>query len=346
MTTDHRLRAAFADQARACSYLGSPFMARLCDLLSARLCRGTPLTDRLFEWDGELGPHGDSVPLRLCGALHALRLNGHPALDAAYPPARVSDDALWAAVQVAIASEQGFIDRFIDSPPQTNEVRRSAAIIPAAHMVTAHFERPLDVAELGASAGLNLMWDRFRLQAGGSVLGPEDPVVTLAPDWSGPAPHAVPVDIAGRAGVDINPLDPSSPDDRLRLLAYLWPDQPERLTLTRAAIAACDVTVARADAICWLENWLSRPLQGHARFIYSTIAWQYFEPSQQRRGRRLIEVAGAGATPSDPVAWFSMENDGTSPGAVLTLRLWPGDETRVLGRADFHGRWIDWSRRD
>jgi hypothetical protein len=37
-----------------------------------------------------------------------------------------------------------------------------------------------------------------------------------------------------------------------------------------------------------------------------------------------------------------MEDDGKTPGAGLTLRLWPGDVTLDLGRADFHGRWLDW----
>ncbi len=81
-----RLREAFTYQARACADLGSPFMAQLCDLLAARLAPGTPLTDRLFDWPGDLSPRGDSVPLRVCGALHALRLEGRGALAEVYPP--------------------------------------------------------------------------------------------------------------------------------------------------------------------------------------------------------------------------------------------------------------------
>ena len=56
----------------------------------------------------------------------------------------------------------------------------------------------------------------------------------------------------------------------------------------------------------------------------------------------LIETAGAAATTDAPLALFGMEADGTGPGAALTLRLWPGDVTLPMGRADFHGRRIDW----
>jgi len=90
-----RLREALRFQAEACADLGSPFMQRLCSLLSERLEPGTPLTDRLFGWQGDLGPRGDSVPLRLAGALHALKLQGHTGLAQVYPPHRPDDEALW-----------------------------------------------------------------------------------------------------------------------------------------------------------------------------------------------------------------------------------------------------------
>lgn len=349
MIADRRLRDAFADQARACRSLGSPFMGMLCDVLSERLGRGTPLVDRLFDWEGELGPRGASVPLRLCGALHALRLKGHPVLGPVYPPAEVRPSTLWAAVEAVLASEAEFIGLFIDSAPQTNEVRRSAAIIPAAHVAAARWPLPLDVAELGASAGLNLMFDRFALEAGDRLLGPDAPALTLTPHWTGPVPGPVPgpvtLRVSRRAGVDLNPLDPGDPEGELRLRSYLWADQPERMALTEAAIAVADAEVVRADAIDWLEQWLTTPVPGRLRFLYTTIAWQYFPAASQDRGNTLIEAAGAWARDDAPLAWFSMENDGSQPGAVLRLRLWPGDETLELGRADFHGRWIDWSGR-
>lgn len=161
-------------------------MGQLCRVLGARLERGAPLIDRLFDWQGDLGPSGDSLPLRLCGALHALRLQGDGTLTAVYPPQAVSDDAIWRAVAEALSTHAAAINAFIDSPPQTNEVRRAAALIAAAHVVADHFDTPIRLSELGASAGLNLNFDRFALLAQGARFGPEDAALTLTPDWDGP----------------------------------------------------------------------------------------------------------------------------------------------------------------
>ncbi len=337
-----RLREALRFQAEACADLGSPFMQRLCTMLAERLEPGAPLTDRLFGWHGDLGPRGDSVPLRLAGALHALKLQGHSGLAQVYPPHKLDDEALWNAVASALASEAAFIDRWIDSPPQTNEVRRAACLIAAGHLLDERFGLPLSIMELGASAGLNLSWDRFALEAGGRRHGPEDAVLTLRPDWRGlPLPAANPK-VAEQTGVDLNPVDARSEAGRLRLLAYLWPDQPERIALTEAAIGAVTSPPDRDDAIDWLAERLT-PKPGLTRLVYSTIAWQYFPRAAQERGERLIRQAGAQAQLESPLAWFGMETDGQSPGAAMTLRLWPSGETLQLGRIDFHGRWIDWA---
>lgn len=336
------LQAALRDQAGHCAALGSPFMARLLTLLADRLRPDTALTRRLVDWPGDIGPKGASVPLRLAGALHALALQGNPGLRAVYPPHETSDDALWQGVETALHTEAAFLDAFLDSPPQTNEVRRSAVLIAAGHWLAARHPLSFVLSELGASAGLNLNWDRFALQTPAGSLGPADPALTLAPDWTGPLPAPAAPRIADRAGVDLSPIDLTDPAQRLRLMAYLWPDQPHRRALTEAAIAAAPPPLARADAIDWLAPRLA-PRPGHLHLIWTTIAWQYFPPERQRLGQDLIETAGARATGSTPLAWLSFEADGNSPGAALTLRLWPGDLTFALGRADFHGRWIDWT---
>lgn len=340
MTTP--LRDAFLRQATACTGLGSPFMARLCTLLSHRLQPDGPVTRRLFDWPGDVTAQGDSVPLRLAGALHALKLQGHAALVPVYPPQECDDESLWQAVRGVLDSEAVFIDRFLDSAPQTNEVRRSAVLIAAGHWLHARFGLPIEISELGASAGLNLIWDRYALALPGRTLGPDDPVLTLAPDWSGPLPPDAAPQIASRAGVDLNPIDLTDPGQRLRLLAYLWPDQPDRLERTRAAIAATPPRPEQGDAIEWLEARL-KPRPGRLHLICHTIAWQYFPPDSRARGAALIAAAGAQAQDSAPLAWLALEADGESPGAALSLHLWPGNEGISLGRADFHGRWVQWN---
>lgn len=340
------LSAAFTDQAISCARLGSPFMGQLLSLLADHWPNESAIGARFAEFDGDIGPSGHSLPLRIAGGLHALVLSAKaPDLIPVYPPNRVSDDVLRDAVLFALQEHQDFLLDWVQNPPQTNEVRRSAALMPGAAVAAAYFDLPVVLSELGASGGLNLKWDFFALELPNAKMGSKTPALTLKPEWEGPLPPLRLPEIAARAGVDLNPLNPSHDADLLRLMAYLWPDQPDRLALTRAAAGALSVDIARADAIDWLESRLTSIPAGHLHIIQNTVAWQYFPASVQARGVDMIQAAGAKATPDSPLAWLTLESDGDTRGALggaLTLRLWPGDITINLGRADFHGRWVKW----
>ncbi|WRH63852.1 MAG: DUF2332 family protein [Fuscovulum sp.] len=335
--TEAAVRAAFRSQARACGRLGSPLMERLLNGLAESLSPGTAVADRVLAWQGEPGPAGDAVALRLAGGLHALILTGE---DAGLAAAYATDDPV-PAVMEALVRHEAHLLRWLDQPPQTNEVRRSAPLMAAAHVIAARFGRPLVLSELGCSGGLNLMWDRCRLDLPDGPRG-EGPI-RLQPDWQRGLPPAAPFVIAGRAGVDLNPLDPVK--DRLRLLAYLWPDQPDRLNRTRAALdeaARLRLSLVRGDAAEWLERRLAVQMPGKVHVVFHTVAWQYFPPETQLRCRAALEAAGARASEDAPLAHLSMEADGRADGAALRLQLWPGAGEMTLGRACFHGRWVRW----
>ncbi len=340
------LTHAFRTQAEACTTLGSPFMGRLLTLLADHWPEDSALARKFNRFEGDIGPAGHSLPLRIAGGLHALVLShADDRLTAVYPPNAATDGALEEAVLAALSTHEAFLLDWTDSAPQTNEVRRSAALIAGAHMAVTHFDLPIALSELGASGGLNLMWDQYALDLEAGHLGPRVPALTLTPDWEGPLPPQATPQVVERAGVDLNPLNPDRGADLLRLTAYLWPDQPERLVLTRAAASVMTAPIAKGDAIDWLADRLASAPEGHLHLIQHTVAWQYFPPQAQARGRALIEAAGAQATPHRPLAWLSMETDGDTGkrGAALRLRLWPGDLTLHLGRADFHGRWVHWT---
>lgn len=342
---------AFLAQARACEGLGSSFTARLLRMLARELGADLPVLRRITDWPGpDMTATGDAVALRLAGGLHALHLTGADAeLSGVYPPHTPDDDALRRVVLDTIGRHATALHAALDRPPQTNEVRRAVVPIAAGALLTRRYGLPLRLSELGASAGLNLNWDRFALTHPGGRAGPPDAALTLTPEWTGPAlPDATPV-IADRRGVDLAPFDLETPSERLRLTSYIWPDQPHRLDLTTRAIdlaRAQGAAVDAGDVLPWLAARLSTRQPGTVELIYHTIAWQYFPDATARAARAAIEAAGQAATADAPLAWLGMEPDGDTPGAAITLKLWPGGALLPLGRIDFHGRWIDWSPRD
>jgi hypothetical protein len=342
-----RLKQAFHRQAEACNGLGSPFTARLLQLCGDRLRPGSPLTDRLFAWPGDISGAGASVPLRLAGGFHALVRSGKSAkLSDAYPPNEVPDARLWQAVETAMDTHHDFLNRWMDSPPQTNELRRSSVLIAAAHWLSDHYQMPLVLSELGASAGLNLLWDQYVLEINGARWGKASAGLILRPDWKGPTPPQAQVKIKERRGIDLNPLNPRDESDRLRLLSYLWADQTERIKNTQKALQLQPAPVDQGDAVAWLEQRLSIPRPDHIHLIYHTIAWQYFPQELQQRGEKIIAQALKNAAPDAPVVRLSVEADGDvhgAGGAAITAQISPDPRPVPLGRSDFHGRWTDWA---
>ncbi|WP_288927887.1 DUF2332 family protein [uncultured Maritimibacter sp.] len=338
------LATAFREQAKSNEALGSPFSARVLRLVADRIAPGSPVTDRMLAFEGDIGPSGQSVPLRLLGGLHALVLAGEdPDLAACYPPNPATDDAtLGAALDAALATRTDTLLTYLALPPQTNEVRRSAVMIAAGHWLADRYGLPFVLTELGASAGLNLMWDRYALDLPCGYRGPADPAVTLSPDWTGPCPPEAKIEVTDRRGIDVAPLDVHDPADELRLLSYLWADQPERIERTRAAIAVYDAQVDQSDAMSFLPIRVAIRRPGHIHLVFHTIAWQYFPPATKAACEIAFEAAGKAATLDAPIARLSMEADGQGPGAAMTLTTWPGGEVHNLGRVDFHGRWVDW----
>lgn len=335
------LRAHFRAQAASCRALGSPFTAQLLALLAERLPVGLPVGDRLMAWaPQQLGP--DAVALRLAGALHALVLQRRDAaLLAVYPPHGADDEQLWQAVEPALRQHEAHILHWLANAPQTNEVRRATALIIGAGCAAMAFPGlPLRLSELGASAGLNLHFDRFALDLPASTHRPDVPIISLSPEVTGTMPPMADITVAERRGVDLNPLDPRAPEDVLRLRSYIWADQSDRMARTDAVLGVAGALVDRGDAGEWLTARLSDPVPDRIDFVYHTIAWQYFPAATKAACHAAINRAAARATINAPFAWLSFEADGASPGAPVVLRLWPGDLTVHLGRMDFHGRWF------
>ena len=342
--------SVFLVQAEACEKLGSPFTGMVCRLL-ARLLRSESEIGRIvFGWQGNPAPGADSVPLRLCGALNHLVVTGADgALGRLYPPASETPEeaALAHEIERVLEEHAGHVAQFLKSAPQTNEVRRSVALLPGWLWLAAHYGKPLAISEVGASAGLNLFSERYLLKTETFLRGKADSSVILPTSWRGDVPPDTAIEVADRAGCDLAPIDPADRNARERLISYVWPDQRDRVERISAAIETAMASgakspVEKADAADWLERRLRRDFDGAVHVVQHTIAWQYFPEAVKARGEAALAQAGARATNDRPLARLMLEADGNSPGAAISLTLWPGGETHALGRADYHGQWIEW----
>jgi hypothetical protein len=347
------IRASFVTQAQACEGLGSPFTGRVCRLIAAQLDTSSTVGSHILNWPGDFSAKADNVALRLCGAINHLAMTGMDQdLATIYPPAKsaddFTDDALWPTISAALGHHATTVIDFLKNAPQTNEVRRSAALIPAWHSIATRFGMPLAIHELGASAGLNLYADQYGLITDQFTINP-NASLALAPQWRGDSPLASRLTIVERRACDLAPVDIAIEANRTRMLAYIWPDQIERVARTRIAMNLARKNAAhlveQGDAIAWLEQALQNHKKGVVTVFQHTIAWQYFPPALQQKGEELLSHFGSKADMSNPLARISMESDGggVEQGAAMTLTTWPEGRTISLGRADFHGRWVNWS---
>ncbi len=342
-----RVRASFRQQAEWCGQLGSPFMARLMAGLGEALDRSTRTGARVLDWQGRPDAEGDAVPIRLAGALHDLaRRGGDAELVNVYPPHDLpKTNALSGAAMAAIARHDDRVLPWLDLHPQTNEVARSGVLYPGLMTVAAETGLPLELYEIGASAGLNLMMDHFAYDLRGEPFGRAGSGVSLSPEWTGPMPGRDTVRIVGRRGCDRRPVDLSDDESCARLLAYVWPDQPERLARVAAAIEIGRAGLPRvdaSDAADWVQAVL--PAKGEAgvcRVLFHSIAFQYFPAAVKERIVRHLQALGRAARSDAPFAWLSFELHGEAE-PRLTLRLWPGGDEQVLAHADAHVRRVRW----
>ena len=224
---------------------------------------------------------------------------------------------------------------------QTNEVRRTACLLPAFCLVAeCGGGGPLAMVELGASAGLLLLWDQYAYGYGETLScgKPQSAVridCTLRGPGRPPLPSALPT-LSIRVGVDLNPLDVADPDAVAWLEAIVWPDEPDRLQLLRSAVTlaqANPVRVLGGDALTLLPGILAGlpadctvcvyrahtpgiPHDSLARVLSNESTW---------RELFLVRLGGAGR-------------------AELSLSRFANGhrEERQLAYCDPHGEWLEW----
>lgn len=325
----------------------SPMYCVLCERMAEDVASGGPTWELLGAFADR--PPDQYFPFRALAGVHHMVLSKElPELERHYPSEGGDGDAeaAWPIVRQAFA---GLSPEILDSlrhPLQTNETARCGALIGGFLTVAAETGMPLRIRELGASAGLNMHFDRYRYEQDGRAFGPDGSPVRFVDHWlRGVPPLETTIEVASRRGCDIDPIDPTTDRGRTSLLAFIFPDQLERYELLREAIEVArgfPPEVDRAGIDTWIADELADPPIGEATVVFHSLVWIYLTDQVRAAARGALEAAAARASAERPLAWLRYELAPDLVRCELRLTSWPGGEERLLATGDVHLAPVTW----
>jgi hypothetical protein len=377
-------------------------LARLFRVFGATQCRGrSPVYERLSEQiatDAALlhllltAPAQQRRPSLLFASVNALLARDCAAegaqsaegaeLAAYYPThggTRLADAGLWSAFRAFCAGHEDELGRLLrEGSTQTNEIRRCVALRLGLGQVRRHWTGPVALAEIGASAGLNLLFDRYEYRLGdrgpapvprysssGFSGGSDAGAVVIGCDVRGGGRAdrilgAAP-EITSRIGIDQEPVDLADPDARAWLEAFVWPEQTGDLATLRAAVSLATDTpgpaVVRGDATTDTARLIGGLPGDEPVVVFTASLLSYLDA----RARTAFADQLARAARKRPIAWVFAEGPGLLATTGLALPVLEGPLARrntmyaigaslrepggrrddaLLGLADPYLRWL------
>jgi hypothetical protein len=255
----------------------------------------------------------------------------------------LAGQASWGDVGAALDRHAEFLARWsAEQEVQTNEVQRAWALLPG--FLTVADSRPFDLLELGPSAGLNLLWDRYRYVYATGVWGESELELSGDDRVSPPAPlFRRRVAVARRRGIDQSPVDANSEHGARLLESFVWPDQTGRLERLRRAI---DVVredppeLMRGDYVDSLPGLLADRIDGAHLVVFQTASTMYLNDGAMGRLRRALHEAAL----TEPLTYLGTGRAPDDDGFALEVERWPSGRRERLAVFDFHGDWLDWGR--
>jgi hypothetical protein len=250
-------------------------------------------------------------------------------------------DASWEELGSALDGHEDFLRRWSsEQDVQTNEVQRAWALLPA--FLSLADERAFDLLELGSSAGLNLLWDRYRYRYSTGTWGKG--ALELTGDDRLPPPAALlarPVEVARRRGIDLSPVDATSEEGARLLQSFVWADQTDRLARLRRAIDAIredPPELIRGDYVESLPALLADRVAGAQLVVFQTASTMYLQEEELRRLRSALHEAAL----SEPLRYLGTAPAPGDEGFALEVEHWPAGAREQVAVFDFHGEWLEW----
>jgi hypothetical protein len=229
---------------------------------------------------------------------------------------------------------------------QTNEPARCAVLLP----LLARLPQPLALLEVGASAGLCLLPDRYGYDYGTARLEPtptgprRPPVFACRAQGPVPLPGALPA-IAWRAGLDLNPIDVRAKEEVAWLEALVWPEQKDRTQRLRAAVEVArhdPPALVQGNLLEDLEQLMARAPANATLVVFHTAVLGYVaSPADRDRFADTVRRSRA--------VWISNEAAGVYPAAAKAAppppargRFLLAIDGRPVAWTGPHGQSINW----
>jgi hypothetical protein len=307
-------------------------------------------------------PDGKRTGVLFFAVVHFLVLDGaDEVLAAAFrDPERAIDDPLVFDAMRTLVQERAdaMRDLMLTRSVQTNEVNRCVALACGLSAIADELD-DFVLLDVGTSAGLNLLYDRYGYFVGNSSRSASAwaPVQLSCEVRGGLMPPLLadlPVAVE-RAGVDIEPVDIVDEQATRWLRACLWPGDDRRVDRLSAALELArsePPRTIRADASCDVERVVSDMRKVRDVVVFSSWAMSWMS-SEQRAGLLAsldelgkqrptylltLEYSGAvsGIELADPV-------QGGRPSLLGLHRFGPDVmESSLLAVVQHHCQWIEW----
>ena len=224
---------------------------------------------------------------------------------------------------------------------QTNEIRRCSYLMPAFGVIgSENPEMPLALIDVGASAGLNLLWDSYQYSySDGSTYGPAESGVLIEAETRTPMPsipERFPA-VSFRTGVDLAPVDLSDDVEYSWMMALVWPDHTDRAELLAAARQIWlenPPAVLAGDAVATLPHVLKNVPDDAALCVFHCHTLNQF-PVEARSAfyETLMEESERRTVYHVPSEGERMSVDRIEDRQTATI---------LSARRNAHGRWIEW----
>lgn len=292
---------------------------------------------------------GQPIPNLLFGAIHYLLLKGkkHP-LRAYYPslglPHKIIDDHTFDYFKDFCHVYQGEIIAIMKNKlVQTNEVRRCAYLYPIFSYIYSKVEKPLSLIEIGTSAGLQLLWDKYSYTYGdGKVYGDKNSDVHITSEIKGkhtPAFSAEMPPVANRIGIDLHISDVSNSHDLLWLQSLIWPEHRERLTLLKSAASYLkdhSIELIEGNGVVLLTDIVKTLPEDTVICIFHThVANQMSRELKNTLFAKIKEIGNYRNV-------FHLYNNMWDEQLHLDYFMNGMPYNQTIGNTDGHGRWFEW----